>query len=119
MLAEQIGHVIGSEGAGIERFLKRSGHSFRTVLSNQVEKLGDLAGEGTIGVRQAPEITLDRFLCAVTGEQRDQAPLGLRAPGGSLMSQQLFLETLCAQGLPASPAAGITDDFLVPMIKRH
>jgi hypothetical protein len=35
------------------------------------------------------------------------------------MGQQLFLETLCSQGLPASPAAGITDDFLVAMIERH
>jgi hypothetical protein len=119
LLAQQIGHVIGSEGAGIERLLKGSCYGFGAVLANQLENLSDLASESTIGVCQPPEIALDRFLCAVTGEQRDQAPLGLRAPGGSLMGQQLFLETFCAQRLPASPAAGITDDFLVSMVERH
>ena len=110
LLAQQIGHVIGSEGTGVERLLKGSCYSFGTVLPNQLENLSDLAGERTTGVCQPQEIALDRFLCAVSGEQRDQAPLGLRAPGGSLMGQQLFLETLCAQGLSAPPAAGITDD---------
>lgn len=68
LLAQQIGHVIGSEGTGVERLLKGSGHRFGAVLPNQLEKFCDLAGESTIGVCQPPQIALDRFLCAVTGE---------------------------------------------------
>jgi hypothetical protein len=67
LLTQQIGHVIGSESTGAERLLKGSGHGFRTVLANQLEKFSNLAGKSTIGVCQPPEITLDRFLCAVIG----------------------------------------------------
>jgi len=85
LLPQQIGHVIGSEGAGVKRLLKSSGHGFRAVLPNQLEKLGDLAGESAIGVSQASEVALNRFLWAITNEQGDQASLGLRALGGSPM----------------------------------
>jgi hypothetical protein len=67
LLAQQIRHVIGSEGTGVERLLEGSCHSFGAVLPDQLENLSDLAGESTVGVCQPPEIALDRFLCAVTG----------------------------------------------------
>ena len=99
--------------------MKGSGHGFRTILPNQLQKFGDLAGESAIGVRQASQVALDRFLGAVTGKQSDQAPLGLRALGSRPLGQQLFLEALGAEGLPAPPGANVTEDFLVPVIERH
>ncbi len=67
-------------------------------------------------IRGRPQYTPVR---AVAGEQGDQAPLGVRALGGGPMGQQLFLEALPTKGLTAPPAARVTDDFLIPVIKRH
>jgi len=89
------------------------------ILPNQLEKFGDLAGEGAIGVGQAPQIGFDRFLRAITGEQGDQATLGLRTLGGSPVGQQLFLEALGTKSLTTPPAARVADDFLRAMIERH
>ena len=35
------------------------------------------------------------------------------------MGEQLFLKALGPKGLTAPPAAGVTNDFLIAMVKRH
>jgi len=119
LLPQEIGHVIGPEGTGGQRLLKGSRHRWGTILLNQLEKFGDLAGEGAIGVSQASQVGFDGFRRAVSGEQRGQALLGLRALGGSPLGQQLFLEALGTEGLTTPPAARVADDFLKAVVERH
>jgi len=119
LLPQKIGDVVGSEGTGSQRLLEGSRHRRGTIQPNQLEKFGDLAGEGAMGVGQASQVGFDGFLRAVSGEQGDQALLGLRTLGGSPVGQQLFLEALGTEGLTTLPAARVTDDFLRTVIKRH
>jgi len=114
LLPQEIGHIVGSEGTSGQRLLQGSRHRRGTILPNQLEKFGDLAGEGAIGVGQASQVGFDGFLRAVTGEQRDQASLGLGALGGSAVGQQLFLEALGTKSLTTPPAARVADNFLGP-----
>ena len=78
-----------------------------------------LARESAIGVGQTSKVGFDRFLTAVTDQQGDQAPLGLRALRSGPMGEQLFLEALGTEGLTAPPAARVANDFLMAVIKRH
>jgi hypothetical protein len=119
LLPQDVRDVIGSEGAGGKRFLECAGHCFGAVLPDQLEKFGDLAGESAIGVGQTSKIRLDSFLTAVTDQQSDQAPLRLRTVGSGPVGEQFFLEALGTQGLTASPAARVANDFLIAVIKRH
>jgi len=119
LLPQEIGHVIGSEGTGGQRLLEGSRHRRGTIQPNQLEKFGDLAGEGTIGVGQASQVGFDGFLRAVSSEQGDQAPLGLRALSGSPVGQQLFLEALGTESLTTLPATRVADDFLQAVVQRH
>ena len=119
LLPQEISHVIGSKGAGGKGLLEGSGHCLGAVLPDQLEKFGDLAGESAIGVGQTLKIRFDRFLTAVTDQQSDQAPLRLRALCCHLMGEQFLLEALGTQGLTASPAARVANDFLIAVIKRH
>ena len=58
LLAEDVGDVIGAEGAGRMRLGDGAGHGVRAVLPHQFEQFGDLAHQRAIGVRQAAEIGL-------------------------------------------------------------
>ena len=119
LLPQEICHVIGSEGTGGKRLLQSCGHGLGTVLPDQLEKFGDLTGERAIGVGQTAKVGFDRFLTAVTDQQGDQAPLRLGALSSGPMGEQFFLETLGPEGLTASPAARVANDFLIAVIKRH
>jgi len=77
LLPQEIGDVIGSEGTGGKRLLQGYGHGFGTVLPNQLEKFGDLAGERAVRIRQPAKVGFDRFVTAITDQQGDQAPLRL------------------------------------------
>ena len=90
LLPQDVRDVIGSKGAGGKGLLEGAGHGFGTVLPDQLEKFGDLAGESAIGVGQTAKIRFDRFLTAVTDQQSDQAPLRLRAVGSSLWASSSF-----------------------------
>ena len=119
LLPQEIGDVIGSEGTGDKRLLQGCGHGLGTVLPDQLEKFGDLAGNRAVRVRQTAKVSFDRFLTAVADQQSDQSSLRLGSVSSRLMGKQLFLETFGPEGLTAPPAAGIANDFLIAMIKRH
>jgi len=50
LLAQNVGDVIGAEGACIVRFLHRGGNRFRAVIANQFEQLANLTCQGAIGL---------------------------------------------------------------------
>ena len=53
LLAENVGDVVGAEGAGGMSLRQRGGHSVRAVLANQCEQFADLPRQGAIGVGQS------------------------------------------------------------------
>jgi hypothetical protein len=109
LLPQEITNVIGSKGAGGECLLEGRGHGFGSVLPDQLEKFGDLAGERAIGVGQTAKIGFDCFLTAITDQQGNQAPLRLGSVSSSLVGEQLFFEALGPKGLTTPPVAGIRD----------
>lgn len=58
LLTQDIGDIIGSEGAGLSGFIDGAGHSFWAVLPDQFEQLGDLTGKRTVGIGQVAKISL-------------------------------------------------------------
>ncbi len=106
-LAEEIGDVIGAISAGRMRFIQGFGHRFRPVVTDQLQKFGDLAGERAVGLGQSPQVGLDR-----RSEQSDEPRLRLGGAGGRAAVDEFLSEALGPEGLTAAPPAGIGDDLL-------
>ena len=118
LLTQEVGHIIGTEGAGGVRFLEGGGNGLWAVIAKQVQEFGELASEGAAGVGQPPQVGLHRLGGAGYGEQGDQALLGLGALRRRPLSEEFLLEALGAEGLAAPPGARVTNDFAVLVIKR-
>ena len=56
LLAEDVGDVIGAEGARRMGLLHRSGDCLRAIVANQREQFADLPGEGAIRIRESSQI---------------------------------------------------------------
>ena len=56
-LAQEVGHVIGTEGAGRKSFLE-SLDLFGAASARQTEEFAKLAGEQAAGIGQTPQISL-------------------------------------------------------------
>ena len=118
LLTQEVSHIIGTEGAGGVRFLEGGGNGLRAVITEQVQKFGELASEGAAGVGQPPQVGLHRLRRTGTGEQGNEALLGPGTLSRRTLSEEYLLEALGAEGLAAPPGARITDDFVLLVIKR-
>ena len=57
-MIQDIGHVVGSESAGLVRFLEGSPNRIRPILTNQVDQFPDLTGKDSITAGQFLQIGL-------------------------------------------------------------
>jgi hypothetical protein len=98
LLAENVANVIGSEGARSMSFRNGRRDGFRTIFTNEFEYLADLAGQRTVRIGKAFEISLrDR------AEQSDQTLLFRRPAGRGHLREQFLLKPFGAECLPALP----------------
>jgi len=59
LLAQDVGYVVGAEGASGGGFLDRAGDGFGPVLPDQFEQFGDLARQRAIGIREIAQVGFD------------------------------------------------------------
>ena len=87
LLAQNVGDVIGAEGASCVSFLHRAGDRFRTVVANEFEQFAHLPDQGAIGVGKLSQIRLGN-----RPEQQHQPLLGGRVLRGGHLRVEFLLE---------------------------
>ena len=60
-LAQEVGHIIGSEGTGGQGFFQGGGDLFRPVSAGQLQKLVKLTEQRMAGIGQAAQVSFDGF----------------------------------------------------------
>ena len=60
LLAENVGDVIGAEGACGVRFGERGGYRFRAIFTNQSEQFAHLARQGAVRIGEPSQIFFRR-----------------------------------------------------------
>jgi hypothetical protein len=116
LLAEDVGNVIGAEGASGIRFGEGTGHRVRAILADQFQQFVELARQHPVAIGHATQIALGHVGGAETVHKIEEALLRLRAAGRRPLFRQFPLETLGAEGLAAPPTARVRDDLLVAMV---
>ena len=114
LLAQNVGNVVGAEGACSVGFLHCAGDRFRAVIANQLEQLADLTCQGAVGVGKLSQIQL-----GYGAEEAHEPLLGGRTLRGSHLRIEFFLETFGPEGLAALPASCIADDLVRLVVDRH
>src|SRR5439155_15259090 len=111
LVAEDVGDIAGAESPSGPSFLKSCSHRGRTIVTDEGEQLPHLPSQGPVGVGQTAQVLFGNW-----PEQRDHAMLCGRSLGSRHLSEQLFLETLDAEGMAPPPRAGIANDFLMLVV---
>jgi len=112
LLAQDVGEVVGAEGARRGSLLDGSGYGFRSVLADQFQDLAQLPRQGPVGIRHVAQIGFEHGLGTQVFQGREETLLGSRPLGRGTQVGQFRFEAAGAESLPATPAARIGDDFV-------
>lgn len=81
LLAQDIGDVVGAEGAGARSFFDSASHGFGTILTDEFQQFYDLAGKRAIGIGHVTQISFEHGLGAEAVQKQKQPLLCPRSSG--------------------------------------
>ena len=112
LLAQDVGNVIGAEGARLGGLLDGLGYRLGSVLADQFQDLGQWPRQGPIRVGHVPQIGFEHGLGTQVFQNREKTLLGSRPFGRGAQVSYFRVEAIGAESLPATPAARVGDDFV-------
>ena len=116
LLAQDVGDIVGAEGAGRGGFFDGAGTSFGSVLPYQFQQFGDLAAQRPVGIGHVAQISLHKCSRTQAIERIEQPLLRLGASGRRPLLGEQFFKTIGSEGLAAPPRTRIADDLFHPIV---
>lgn len=77
LLAQDIGHIVSAESAGLSGFFNGAGNIFGAILPDQFQQLGDLTGKRAVRISHVAQISLHKNAGAHAIQGIEQALLCL------------------------------------------
>jgi hypothetical protein len=99
LLTEDVGDVVGAEGASSIGFGDGAGNCIRSILPDQFQQFVQLARKHTVAIGHATQIALGYVGDAEAVEKIEEASLSLGAAGRWTFFGQFPLEALGTKGL--------------------